>query len=78
MAAIINRGAAQLRSLDDGRKRALAALAYQVGGLLTWSALDEADVLVRLTDAGRAAGLTYLQSSADRFTEPCKRRPQAC
>lgn len=34
LATVINRGAARLSAMGDGRKRALAALAYQVGGLL--------------------------------------------
>ena len=37
LATVIARGAAQLAALTDGRKRALSALAYHAGGLLTWS-----------------------------------------
>jgi hypothetical protein len=59
---VISRGAAQLAELasgprPDGRKRALAALAYQAGGLLTWSGLPEHEVIDQLTHAGTATGL---------------------
>jgi hypothetical protein len=55
---VIDRGAAELAAMTDGRKSALSALAYQAGGLLTWSGLDEADITTRLIDAGTSAGLT--------------------
>ena len=54
---VIGRGAAQLTALTDGRKRALSALAYHVGGLLEWSGLDRRQVASQLVDAGTAAGL---------------------
>jgi Bifunctional DNA primase/polymerase, N-terminal len=57
LATVINRGAARLIALGDGRKRALAALAYQAGGLLAWSGLPEHEVTGWLTDAGTASGL---------------------
>ena len=57
LTAVIDRGAARLASMRDGRKRALAALAYQAGGLLDWSALDPAQVTGRLTAAGTGSGL---------------------
>ena len=58
LAAVIDRGAAQLVTLTDGRKRALSALAYQAGGLLTWSGLDREHIVGQLADAGATAGLT--------------------
>ena len=57
LATVIGRGAAQLTALTDGRKRALSALAYHVGGLLAWSGLDRGQVASQLVDAGTAAGL---------------------
>jgi hypothetical protein len=57
LTTVINRGAARMAAIDDGRKRALAALAYQAGGLLAWSGLPEHEVTDRLTDAGTASGL---------------------
>jgi len=57
LTAVIDRGAARLASMRDGRKRALAALAYQAGGLLDWSTLDPAQVTGRLTAAGTGSGL---------------------
>jgi hypothetical protein len=57
LTTVINRGAARLAAMDDGRKRALAKLAYQAGGLLVWSGLTEHDVIERLTGAGTASGL---------------------
>jgi hypothetical protein len=54
---VISRGAAQLATMTDGRKRALSALAYQAGGLLAWSGLPEHDVTQQLTAAGTASGL---------------------
>jgi len=55
--AVINRGVRHLAGLSEGRKRALAALAYRAGGLLAWSGQPEGDVTDRLTDAGTASGL---------------------
>ena len=46
-----------LATMTDGRKRALCALAYYAGGLLTWSGLDREHVASQLADAGTAAGL---------------------
>lgn len=43
--------------LRDGRKRALAALAYKAGGYLAWSGRSEQEVLARLVTAGLAAAL---------------------
>ena len=57
LTAIIDRGADRLAAMDDGRKRALAAFAYHVGGLLAWSGLPEQHVADRLTNAGIASGL---------------------
>jgi hypothetical protein len=54
---VIGRGAAQLAAMDDGRKRALSALAYHAGGLLAWSGLPREHMARQLTDAGVAAGL---------------------
>jgi hypothetical protein len=56
---VINRGTARLATLTDGRKRALAALAYQTGGLLEWSGLPHGQVTEQLTAAGTTAGLAY-------------------
>lgn len=55
---VIDRGAHQLAQLTDGRKRALAALAYQAGGLLAWSGLTQAEVAEKLVNAGTTAGLS--------------------
>jgi Bifunctional DNA primase/polymerase, N-terminal len=55
---VIDRGARQLAQITDGRKHALAALAYQVGGLLAWSGLGDADITDQLINAGTAAGLS--------------------
>jgi hypothetical protein len=57
LATVINRGAAQLAAMTDGRKRALSALAYHAGGLLDWADLAREQVASQLTDAGTAAGL---------------------
>jgi Bifunctional DNA primase/polymerase, N-terminal len=57
LATVIDRGAAQLVAMSDGRKRALSALAYQAGGLLAWSGLDREHIVSQLADAGTAAGL---------------------
>src|SRR6185437_9917158 len=54
---LLERGAADLALLRDGRKRALAALAYKAGGYLAWSGRSEQDVLARLVTAGLAAAL---------------------
>lgn len=57
LATIISRGAAQLTAMSDGRKRALSALAYHVGGLLAWSGQDREHIASQLADVGTAAGL---------------------
>jgi hypothetical protein len=57
LATVIGRGAAQLAAMTDGRKRALSALAYHVGGLLHWSGADREKVTSQLIDAGTVAGL---------------------
>jgi hypothetical protein len=54
---VLERGAADLARLRDGRKRALAALAYKAGGYLDWSGHTEQEVLARLVTAGLAAAL---------------------
>jgi hypothetical protein len=58
LATVIDRGAARLVGLTDGRKRALAALAYQIGGLLAWSGLPQHEVTARLTAAGNSSACT--------------------
>ena len=55
--AVVNRGTARLATMDDGRKRVLAALAYQVGGLLAWSGLPVDQVTNHLVSAGTASGI---------------------
>jgi Bifunctional DNA primase/polymerase, N-terminal len=57
LATVISRGAVQLAAMTDGRKRALSALAYHVGGLLAWSGQDREHIASQLADAGTAAGL---------------------
>jgi Bifunctional DNA primase/polymerase, N-terminal len=57
LATVIDRGAARLASMTDGRKRTLAALAYHVGGLLVWSGLPDDEIAERLTAAGTGSGL---------------------
>jgi hypothetical protein len=57
LATVISRSAAQLAAMTDGRKRALSALAYHVGGLLAWSGQDREHITSQLTDVGTAAGL---------------------
>jgi hypothetical protein len=42
--------------MTDGRKRALSALAYHVGGLLAWSGQPREQIASQLIDAGIAAG----------------------
>jgi hypothetical protein len=57
LATVIGRGTAQLAAMTDGRKRALSALAYHVGGLFDWSGLTLEHVASELIDAGTASGL---------------------
>jgi hypothetical protein len=56
---LLARGAEHIRTLTDGRKAALAALAYKTGGYLAWAGLTDTDVIDRLITAGTTAGLTY-------------------
>jgi hypothetical protein len=60
---VINRGTAQLALMKDGRKRALSALAFHAGGLLTWSGLDKRDVTNQLIRAGTTAGVSLREST---------------
>jgi hypothetical protein len=59
---VLERGAADLALLRDGRKRALAALAYKAGGYLAWSGHSEQLVLDRLVTAGLAAALVSAEA----------------
>ena len=61
--AVIRNGIAGLTSLTDGRKQALSALAYKVGGYLTWAGHTEADVIDQLVAAGTASGLTHREAT---------------
>ncbi|MGW5680332.1 bifunctional DNA primase/polymerase [Nonomuraea sp. NPDC003754] len=56
---VIERGSNHLATLTDGRQRALSALAYQTGGLLSWSGLPEHQVAAWLIDAGERSGLPH-------------------
>lgn len=56
---VLRRGAEDLARLTDGRKQALAALAYKTGGYLAWAGLTEADVLDQLITAGTTSGLPH-------------------
>ena len=82
LATVITRGAVQLAAMTDGRKRALSALAYHVGGLLAWSGLPEQEVIDRLTNAGIASGLSPIgarrivgRSLANGLAQPLTTRP---
>ena len=57
LTAVIDRGAARIAAMSGGWQRALSALAYQTGGLLTWSGLPHDQVTDRLSAAGAASGL---------------------
>jgi Bifunctional DNA primase/polymerase, N-terminal len=57
LATVISRGAARLAAMSDGRKRALSALAYHVGGLLAWAGQDREHIAGQLADVGVSAGL---------------------
>jgi hypothetical protein len=59
LTTVINRGTTKLATLTDGRQRALAALAYQTGGLLQWSGLPHDQTAEQLITAGTAAGLPH-------------------
>ncbi|WP_051468440.1 bifunctional DNA primase/polymerase [Actinomadura oligospora] len=56
---VLDRGTAEIAPLTDGRKAALSALAYKVGGLLTWAGLTPTDVEDHLVHAGLASGLHH-------------------
>lgn len=56
---VIRRGASELTGLRDGRQRALAALAYKVGGYLIWSGCSPGQVQKELVAAGTASGLSH-------------------
>lgn len=60
---VIDRGAAQLAAMQDGRKRALSKLAYHAGGLLEWSGLNHGNITSQLISAGTAAGLSTREST---------------
>lgn len=57
LTTVVDRGAAELVKLKDGRQRALSALAYQAGGLLAWSGRPEHEVTRELIAAGEFSGL---------------------
>lgn len=57
LTAVIERGAADLVTLTDGRQRALSALAYKAGGYLDWSGLPRQQIEERLISAGTTSGL---------------------
>jgi hypothetical protein len=57
LATVIERGASELVSLHDGRKRALAALAYKTGGFLDWAGLTPHQIEAQLITAGTDSGL---------------------
>ena len=61
----------------DGRKAALAALAYKAGGYLAYSGLPETEVIDQLITAGTNIGLTYrvAERTACRSLENGKTRP---
>jgi hypothetical protein len=63
LATVITRGSTQLATLTDGRKRALSALAYHVGGLLAWSGVSPDHITTQLIDAGTTAGLRHRDSA---------------
>ncbi len=56
---VLRNGTRRLASLTDGRRTALAALAYQIGGYLTRAHATEHDVLDQLIAAATAAGLPH-------------------
>ncbi|MGH3631644.1 MAG: bifunctional DNA primase/polymerase [Sciscionella sp.] len=57
--AVIANGAAKFATKTDGRKAALAALAYKTGGFLHWSGLSETEALDLLIAAGTRCGLNH-------------------
>lgn len=56
--AVLGNGIRDLAGLRDGRKAALAALAYKLGGLIAGAGLDWATTESALVDAGIGVGLT--------------------
>jgi hypothetical protein len=56
--AVLDNGIRDLAGLRDGRKAALAALAYKLGGLIAGAGLDWATAESALIDAGIGTGLT--------------------
>ncbi len=74
---VLERGADDLAHLKDGRKTALAALAYKAGGYLDYSGLTETEVLDTLAAAGTASGLTHREAerTARRSLENGRKRP---
>ncbi|WP_460366180.1 hypothetical protein [Actinocorallia lasiicapitis] len=57
LATVLERGAAELAQLRDGRQRALSALAYKTGGLLAWSGASRSEIESRLIEIGTMTGL---------------------
>jgi hypothetical protein len=74
---VLDNGAADLVHLKDGRKAALAALAYKAGGYLDYSGLTETEVIDALTAAGAASGLNHriAERTARRSLENGRKRP---
>jgi hypothetical protein len=74
---VLDNGAEDLARLSDGRKQALAALAYKAGGYLEYSGLPETEVIDRLVTAGANCGLTHREAerTARRSLENGSRRP---
>ena len=74
---VIRNGAANLATLTDGRKQALSALAYKVGGYLAWAGQNESEVIDQLTAAGTDSGLNQhdAERTATRALANGKRRP---
>jgi len=74
---VLDKGATDLARLADGRKTALAALAYKAGGYLDYSGLTETEVIDALTAAGTASGLTHriAERTARRSLENGRIRP---
>lgn len=76
---VLDHGADDLARLKDGRKAALAALAYKAGGYLEYSGLPETDVIDQLITAGTNCGITrrIAERTARRALENGKKRPLA-
>jgi hypothetical protein len=75
--AVLDHGADDQARLKDGRKAALAALAYKAGGYLAYSGLPETEVIDQLITAGTNCGLTHriAERTARRALENGKTRP---